>query len=141
MKLGAAGEALIKSFEDLRLRAYPDTGGVPTIGWGHTRGVKLGDTCSIEQARAWFVEDAAEAENDVLRLVRVPLAQHEFDALVSFQFNTGALGKSTLLRRLNAGDRAAAADQFLRWVYDDGVKLAGLVRRRTAERALFLQAA
>lgn len=74
---------------------------------------------------------------DVERLVRVPLEQHEFDALVSFHFNTGALGRSTLLKRLNAGDRAGAAAEFGRWTRGGGRVLAGLVRRRKAERHLF----
>ena len=114
---------------------------MPTIGWGHTRGVKLGDRCSIEQARTWLQEDVVVAEREVNRRGRVPLNQNEYDAVVSFEFNTGALGKSTLLRRLNAGDRAGAAAEFGRWVYDNGIRLSGLARRRAAERALFLQAA
>ncbi|HAK9115445.1 TPA: lysozyme, partial [Salmonella enterica] len=79
-------------------------------------------------------------ENDVSRLVKVKLTQGQFDALVSFAYNLGArtLSSSTLLRKLNAGDYAGAADEFLRWNKAGGKVLNGLTRRREAERALFL---
>lgn len=140
MRVSSEGLALIQGFESLQLAAYQDVGGVWTIGWGHTRGVRKGDTCTRAQADLWLKQDVMDAEEGVTALVKVGLAQSEFDALVSFHFNTGALGRSTLLRRLNSGDRAGAANEFLRWVYDNGVKYAGLVRRRAAERALFLRA-
>lgn len=101
MKLGPAGENLIKSFEELRLDAYlPTPDDVPTIGWGHTRGVALGDTCDTDQAERWFVEDVAWAEDCVKRAVTVPLTQEEFDALVSLCFNIGCkhFSGSTLVK-------------------------------------------
>lgn len=148
-RIGPAGLELIRSFEDLRLRAYlPTPNDVWTIGYGHTRGVKPGDVCTPEQALQWLREDCAEAETAVRQLVKVPLTQGRFDALVSFVFNVGAdidadtiaegLGDSTLLRKLNAGDYVAAADEFLKWNKQKGKVLNGLVRRRAAERELFL---
>lgn len=148
MNLGPQGVALIKRFEGLRLSAYLCPAGVWTIGYGHTRGVKQGDTCTVEQAEAWLLEDAAEAIAAVNRLTKVPLTQNQFDALVSFTFNLGAdededtkaegLGDSTLLRLLNAGDYDSAAGQFEKWVRAGGRVVPGLVRRREAERELFL---
>lgn len=140
-----AGLALVKRFEGLETVAYPDPGnrvtGEPwTIGYGHTRGVRQGDTCTEEQATAWLREDLQAAEGAVKDLVDVELMQGQFDALVSFVFNCGAaaFGNSTLLRLLNGGDRAGAAEQFRRWNRGaDGV-LPGLVTRRAAERDLFL---
>jgi len=139
------GLALIKVSEGLETEAYPDPGnritGDPwTIGYGHTQGVRRGDTCSEEQATAWLRADLEAAEGAVRRLVDVPLTRMQFDALVSFVFNVGAtaFGNSTLLRLLNAGDAAGAAGQFRRWNRGaDGV-LPGLVIRRAAERDLFL---
>ncbi len=139
------GLALVKRFEGLETVAYPDPGnrvtGEPwTIGYGHTRGVRRGDTCTEEQATAWLREDLQAAEGAVRHLVDVPLNQGQFDALVSFVFNVGAaaFGNSTLLRLLNGGDAAGAAEQFRRWNRGaDGV-LPGLVRRRAAERDLFV---
>ena len=148
MNTSPAGIALISGFESLMLRAYPDPGsrdGTPwTIGWGTTRypdgrAVQPGDTCTREEADAWLAHDLAAAEAEVNRVVRVPLSPGQFDALVSFQYNTGALGRSTLLRLLNAGDYAGAAAQFARWNKNDGKVLAGLTRRRAAEAALFTQ--
>lgn len=150
MKTGAKGQALIKSFEDCRLRAYPDpkTGGAPwTIGWGHTGPeVKPGLVWTQAQADAAFLSDLAAFERDVTSLVKVPLTQNQFDALVSFAYNVGSdidaddiaegLGDSTLLRKLNAGDYAGAADEFLKW--RKPINLPGILRRRKAERVLFL---
>lgn len=139
-KTGERGLDIIKVSEGLRLNAYLDTGGVPTIGYGHTRGVTLGMTCTEAQADKWLVEDVVSAENDVKRLVKVDLVQGQFDALVSFVFNLGGpqFAGSTLLRLLNAGDYIGAAGEFGRWIYDNGKKLNGLVIRRERERQLFL---
>lgn len=140
MFISSIGLALIKKREALRLKAYLDTGGVPTIGYGHTHGVKLGDVCTQEQAERWLEGDASIAELAVNNLVRVSLNQNQFDALVCFVFNIGvaAFAASTLLRKLNASDYEGAANQFGRWIYDNGKVVSGLVNRRAAERDLFI---
>ena len=139
MHISEKGLALIRQFEGLRLSAYRCPAGIPTIGYGSTAGVKLGQAITAERAEQLLREDVRQFEAAVSRLVKVPLTQGLFDALTSFAFNLGAkaLEKSTLLRLLNAGDYSGAAAQFERWVYASGKKLAGLVKRRAAERALF----
>lgn len=143
LKLSDAGAAIIKNDEDSRgpaLVAFkPTPNDVWTLGWGHTRGVCEGDTCTVEQAQAWFIEDMTWAQAAVLGAVTVPLNQNQFDALVSFTENEGATAfeESTLLRLLNAGDYAGAAAQFSRWIYQRGQILPGLVTRRNQEAALF----
>ena len=152
MKIGEAGLALIQSFEQCRLKAYPDPGsadGEPwTIAWGHTGGVKEGDTCTQEEADALQLLDLAIAESGVDSLVKVPITQNQRDALISFAYNVGldmdtdqvaeGLGDSTLLRKLNAGDVAGAAAEFPKWNKNDGKVMNGLTRRRLAEQKLFL---
>ena len=142
MRISETGLKLIADFEGCELAAYPDpgSGGAPwTIGFGHTAGVKPGDTCTHEQAMAWLRADVANAEGDVSRLVSAPLAQHQFDALVSFTFNLGGgnLAKSTLLRRLNSQAYAEVGRQFDVWNRGPQGVMPGLVRRRAVERALF----
>lgn len=137
------GLALTEQFEGLRLTAYQDSVGVWTIGYGHTGAdVHPGLTITQEQASALLSKDVASAVADVNRLVKVPLTQNQFDALVDFVFNVGGgnFATSTLLRDLNAGNYAAAAAQFPRWVHAGGEILPGLVARRKAEQTLFLQA-
>lgn len=140
MRISPAGLNWIASFEGLRLSAYLDGGGVPTIGYGHTRGVRLGQTCTQAQALDWLREDACEAEAAVSRLVGAPINQNQFDALVSLVFNIGksAFTKSTLLPLVNQENYVAAADQFKRWCFDSGVRVEGLLNRRLKERDLFL---
>lgn len=139
MQISKAGLDLIKQFEGLYLKAYRCPAGVPTIGYGHTAGVAMGQTITQQQADDYLRRDVRQFERAVERLVKVPLTQGQFDALVSFAFNLGegALAQSTLLRLLNAGDYAGAAAQFDRWNKAGGRVLPGLVRRRAAERALF----
>lgn len=141
MQLGAAGKILIQSFEKLRLKSYQDGGGVWTLGWGHT-GPAVGplSVCSQADADSWFLADTAGACRAINSNVDVAMTQNQFDALVSFTFNVGvgAFGSSTLLKDLNGGNAAGAADQFLVWIKVNGVESAGLSRRRAAERALFL---
>lgn len=134
---------IIKEHEGLRLKAYPDpgSGGVPwTIGYGHTKGVKKGDTCTKEQAEQWLTEDMAEAYAVVDKAVKVPLSEKQRDALCSFVFNVGggAFQKSTMLKLLNQGKYSEAAAQFPRWTFASGKSMRGLVIRRGKERALFL---
>lgn len=138
--LGSAGEDLIKDFEEFRSKAYPDSGGVPTIGWGHTKGVALGDTCTPEQAEIWFQEDTQAAVHGVDASLTTNVNQNQFDALTSFTFNVGvgAEAHSTLVKFVNARDFTSAAAEFPKWDYVKGVKNAGLLRRRLAEQALFL---
>ncbi|MGH2412338.1 MAG: lysozyme, partial [Microcystaceae cyanobacterium] len=123
-----------------RIAAYLDSVGVPTIGYGHTHGVYLGMIVTRAQAEDFLKQDLSEAESAASQLVKVPLNDNQFSALVSFVFNlgAGALAQSTLLRELNAGNYTEAAEQFLRWTRAGGQQLAGLVRRRHTERALFL---
>lgn len=135
------GLGLIKQYESLRLAAYKDSVGIPTIGWGHTGPeVKMGQKISQEEAVSLLRADVAKFEKTVGRLVRVAINQNQFDALVCFSFNVGAqaLEDSTLLKKLNAGDFQGAADQLPRWNKAGGQVLAGLTRRRAAERQLFL---
>ncbi|MGF7178190.1 lysozyme [Azospirillum doebereinerae] len=138
---------LVKRFEGLYLTAYRCPAGVPTIGYGHTAGVQMGQTITKAMADMLLAADLAAAAADVDRLVKVPVADDQRGALASFTFNLGAgsLACSTLLVMLNAGDYQSAAAQFGRWVYAtvDGVKtqLPGLVARRAAEAALFRSAA
>lgn len=141
MEVSRRGIALIQQFEGLRLAAYRDSAGVPTIGYGSTKGVRMGDEITEAQALELLVADIEHHADGVRRLVNVPLNQNMFDALVSFTFNlgVGALASSTLLKRLNAGDYQGAADELPRWVHAGGEKLRGLERRRQAERALFLE--
>jgi lysozyme len=144
LQVGKEGLELIKSFEGCRLEAYPDpgTGGAPwTIGWGTTAGVTPGMRITQQEADDLLAEDVGKAAGVVTRLVKVPLNQNQFDALTSFVYNCGAgnFQQSTLLRLLNEGAGEAAADEFPKWVHGgNGATLPGLVRRRAAERSLFL---
>ena len=137
-----AGLGLVKSFEGFREKAYLCPAGVPTIGYGRTLGVKLGQTCTQAQADAWVQEEYDEFEAAVRKLVKVPLTPNQLGALTSFAYNLGVgnLGSSTLLKLLNGGDYAGAAAQFARWNKASGKALAGLTKRRAAEAALFLKA-
>jgi lysozyme len=141
MKTSERGIALITSFEKLRLHAYVDTGGVWTIGYGHTRGVREGDCITTMQATHFMIEDLANAEHDVTVLtIDIPLTQSMFDALVSLVFNIGYpnFAGSTLLKFLQTHQYMAAAGEFMRWRYDNKKELMGLARRRAAEAVMFL---
>jgi lysozyme len=143
MRCNDAGREIIKRFEGCRLLAYLDAVGVPTIGYGHTGDVKLGQRISQHQADVIFSYDLERFEDGVAGLAAgVALSSNQFSALVSFAFNVGLgnLSHSTLLKRLRAGDSQAAADQLPRWVKAGGKTLPGLVARRKAERELFLLA-
>lgn len=133
------GIPIIKQYEGLKLEAYLCPAGIPTIGYGHTRGVKLGQKISAAQAEVFLDHDYEEAEDAVKRLITVPLTDNQLGALTSFVFNLGEgrLLGSTLRRKLNSGDYKGAAAEFDKWVYSGGKKLNGLIARRAAERKLF----
>lgn len=154
LKLSQKGLELIKHFEGLRLTAYLDAVGVPTIGYGHTKTVKKADVLakkriSEQEAERLLKSDVTQFERGVNRLtieLGIPITQCQFDALVSFAFNVGLgnLSKSTLLKKLyvmSQNDQSsiyAVGDEFLRWNRAGGKVLPGLVRRRGEERLLFL---
>jgi lysozyme len=135
----------IKRWEGLELQSYKDGGGVWTIGYGHTRGVKPNQTITLDQAKALLDDDLKDAENAVNTYVKVPLNQNQYDALVSEVFNIGSgnFRGSTFLKRLNAGDYKGAAEAMTWWNKDQNkngvlVVVQGLVNRREAEKNLFL---
>ena len=136
----ALAAGFISSFEGCKLTAYKCSAGVWTIGYGHTHGVREGDTCTQELANEWLIDDIRETQLLLAHYVNVPVTQNEFIALVSLAFNVGigALMKSKLLRKLNSGDRDGAAEEFLDFDLANGKKVAGLTRRRKAEHDLFL---
>jgi lysozyme len=140
MQYSRDGLHLTQGFETCALMPYWDEQGkVWTDGWGNTHGVVPGRPITQFKADADLLVNVQSAVDAVNRLVKVPLTQHQFDALVDFCFNVGAgnLEKSTLLRLLNAGDYDAADKQFALWDMAGGVHLLGLRRRRAAESALF----
>jgi lysozyme len=134
---------LVKHFEGLSLDAYLCPAGIPTIGYGHTAGVTLGQSITAGRAETLLSRDLAAAAAVVDRLVTVPVNNGQRGALASFVFNLGrsSFQSSTLLKRLNVGDYEGAASEFARWVYAtvNGRKtqLPGLVKRRGAEALLF----
>ncbi len=122
------------------LKAYPDSGGVWTIGYGHTKGVKKGDQITAFMADEYLKDDLRDSERAVEQYVTSSINQNQFDALVSFTFNLGPgnLKSSTLLKRVNADPNDPdIALQFQRWVYCNGVVLKGLVKRREREAAMY----
>ena len=144
--ISSNGYALIKEFEGLELKAYKDTGGVWTIGYGTIKypngvSVKSGDKCTEAQAEQWLISDCKWVDASLGKYVKVKLSQNQFDALASFIYNVGetAFKTSTLLAKLNAGDYVGAAGQLDRWVNDNGRKIQGLINRRAKEKKLFLK--
>ncbi len=146
-QINRAGLELVKCCEGFRKQAYRCPAGVWTIGYGHTHGVKPGMEVAEEEAEEILNQDLAEAGEHVERLVRVPLTDPQFSALVSFVFNVGAgrLESSTLLLRLNTGDYDAVPSELAKWVKATDPKtgrkvaLPGLVRRRAEEGELWLK--
>lgn len=143
--IGQKGIQLIKEFEGLKLQAYLCPALIPTIGYGHTKTVTQADvknkkTITKEVAEVLLKGDLVSFERCVNRVVKVDLNQNQFDALVSLAFNigVGAFSRSTLMRRLNESKYEIAAEQFAAWRMGGGKILPGLVRRRAAERQLFL---
>ena len=141
MRTSQKGIDLIKEFEGFSERVYLCPGGVYTIGYGHTRGVQIGDSCTREQAEEYLKDDLRVAEEVVLALVSVPLSQNQFDALVSLVYNIGSgnFYDSTIRRVINAngGDMEEYRRAWMMWKKSRGKVLKGLVRRREAEYKLF----
>lgn len=143
MKTSNAGRAFIESWEGLRLKAYKDTSGILTIGYGHTSAAGLpkvtsGMQITQPEADQILARDLEGVEKDIANLVKVSLNQNQYDAIVSFQYNTGALGKSSALKSLNKKDYAGAIDKM--GLYNQspkGTVNKGLVNRRNAEKSLF----
>ena len=156
MKTSLNGRKLIESFEGLILQSYDDYNdhivnigdtvhGTLTIGYGHTSAagspsVFLGQVFTRNEADQVLGSDLEKVEREVNNLVKVTINQNQYDALVSFHFNTGALGHSSVLTLLNNRDYSTAADHLLLYDHAGGRVLAGLQRRRQAERKLFLTA-
>jgi lysozyme len=134
------GIELIKQFEGYRSKAYLCPASKWTIGYGHTRTVKQGMVISKDEGERLLKQDLRVYENAVNELVEVPLTQNQFDALTSFTYNVGrgAFHGSTLLSYLNQRNYIEAANQLLRWTKGNGQGLPGLIRRREAEKKLFL---
>jgi len=141
MKIGKKGIDLIKHFEGFSPTVYRCAAGVPTLGYGSTHGITM-DTPPITEKEGLelLMYDISKFERAVDRLIKVPLTQGQYDSLVSFSFNlvSGALQSSTLRRKLNRSEYESAADEFPKWVFAGGRKLKGLIRRRYAERELYL---
>jgi len=135
---------LIQQFESLRLEAYLCPAGVWTIGWGHTAGVREGMRITAELAEGFLRRDIEQVESGLAAVIHVPLTQGQYDALVSLCFNLrgGAQRLPSIAPRLvakiNGGDGSGAADELLDIDRANGEVLPGLVRRREAERALFV---
>lgn len=141
LSISLTGLGLIKAFEGTSQTAYLDSVAVPTICTGSTRNVFLGQTATPQECDVRLQEDVSYAGKALGRLVAVRLTQGQYDALVSFVFNVGpgAFSKSTMLRRINAGQCEAAGREFYRWDHAGGKKLRGLTKRRAAEAAVWLE--
>lgn len=144
MKTSSTGRKFTETYEGLRLKSYKDATGTWTIGYGHTSAAGLpkvvaGQTITQAEADSILSNDLIGFEKDVANLVKVPLNQNQYDALISFQYNTGALGKSSALKALNKGDYEGAANKLTLYNVSKGKVLPGLTKRREAEKALFLK--
>jgi lysozyme len=142
MKTSKAGVDFIKGYEKLKLQPYKCSGGWWTIGYGHaiSKTDKPDWSVTPTEAIELLERDLSKAEGAVGRYIRVRLVQCQFDALVSFTFNagTGALQSSTLRQKLNRGEYDDAANEFGRWIIAGGQRSLGLIRRREAERRLYV---
>lgn len=140
MEISEIGINLIKQFEGCRLKSYKCPAGIWTIGYGHTKDVKEGLVITQEQAEALLKHDLKIHCKNVSNLVKIPLKQNEFDALVSFEYNVGYgnFSKSTMLKLINSGNKKDASDEFDKWIYADGKPLNGLKVRRAKEKAYFI---
>ena len=125
----------IATHEGYRSEAYKDAVGIPTIGFGETAGVKMGDKTTPERALVQLLSSTEKHADTIRQCIKVPLYQHEFDAYISLAYNigTGAFCRSTLVKKLNAKDYAGACEEIKRWNKAGGKVLPGLVKRREAE--------
>ncbi len=142
MKTSEQGRSLIEAFEGLALKSYRDSVGVLTIGYGHTSAaggprVVAGQRITSEEADRLLADDLSRVEKNITQCIKVPLAQYEFDALVSFDFNTGSLKRGSIDDKINARNKQAAMDTLLQYNHAGGRVLAGLTRRRNAEKLMF----
>lgn len=142
-KISDDGRRKIQQWEGLRLNSYECSAGIWTIGYGHTNNVQPGQTITEDRANELLMRDLFKFEERVNRLVTVPLNDNQFAALVSFDFNTGALHNSTLLKKLNQGDYDSVPIELMKWVKASDPKtgkkvtVQGLVNRRAAEAGLW----
>ena len=139
MNISKEGIALIKRFEGCELKAYQDSVGVWTIGYGHTKDVKKGNEINQDHAEFMLTEELPEYEGYINDMVKVPLEQNQFDALCSWVYNLGPtnLQDSTMLKVLNEKKYEEVPQQIKRWNKAGGKVLDGLIRRREAEALLF----
>jgi lysozyme len=140
MKISDRGIAFIREAEGCRLSAYLDGGGVATIGVGHTKGVKMGQTITQFEADELLRMDLQDHDISPL-LGDAKTTQSQYDAMTSLAFNIGlnSFRNSTVLKRHKLGNAVGAANAFLLWRFDNGKPVAGLMRRREAERHLYLE--
>lgn len=144
MKASERAISLIKKFEGLRLTSYRCSAGKWTIGWGSTKDVTPGMTIDLREAELRLIRDLSAIEDELTRMIKIPLSQNQYDAIVSWAFNFGAtkVRTSELIRKLNLG-LPGVSDEFLRWVHERNPatmkmrKSPGLVRRRKEEKDLF----
>lgn len=140
MKISQEAIDQIRKLESYRSHAYLDPVGIPTIGYGHISGVKMGQVCTELQAEEFLKQDMIPGEKAIERLVRVPITQGQLDACQDFCFNlgTGSFARSSLLRLMNEKKFIDAADDFGQWVHAGGKVLPGLIIRREWEKKRFL---
>jgi lysozyme len=138
--VSAASLVAIATYEGYRGNAYQDSVGVPTIGFGETAGVKMGDKTTPERALVQLLASTEKHADAIRACITVPLYQHEFDAYVSlsYQIGAGAFCRSTLIKKLNKGDYTGACNELDKWVYAGGKKLPGIVKRRQKEKEMCL---
>jgi lysozyme len=131
----------VSGFEGLRQTAYADPVGIPTICFGETKGVQLGQRRTLDECKGMLADSLEIADKAVRNCISAPLPDYRRAALVSFTYNVGAanLCTSTLARKMNAGDTAGACDELLRWNRAKGIVLPGLTKRRAAEREMCLK--
>lgn len=141
--LMAAAVALVGAWEGLRTYAYRDIVGVPTVCFGETRGVKMGDRYTVEECKAMLGDGLAEFETGMRKCLRTPdaIPAKSYVAFLSLSYNigTGAFCRSTLVRKLNAGDVRAACNELTKWNRAGGRVIKGLTRRRADEKRICLE--